>query len=130
MKYRQIIRPGSENEIQAAFFAWCERQSGKHPELRLAFSIPNGTYKGHASSYLHKATGLKAGVPDVFLPVARCEKHGFFIEFKSEKGRVRDEQKQWMADLEAQGYVCRVYRDFEVAGQAVLDYLADKHEQI
>ena len=130
MRYRQIIRAGSENEIQAAFFAWCERQSGKHPELRLAFSIPNGTYKGYASSYLHKVTGLKAGVPDVFFPVMRGGKGGFFIEFKSEKGRVRDEQKKWMADLETQGYICRVYRDFEMAAKAVIAYLEDRHDEI
>lgn len=130
MRYRQIIRPGSENEIQAAFFQWCEMQSGKFPELRLAFSIPNGTYKGYASSYLHKATGLKAGVPDVFLPVARLDRHGFFIEFKSEKGRVRDEQKQWMADLETQGYLCRVLRDHAEASRMVVAYLENRHDEI
>lgn len=130
MKYRQIIRPGSENEIQAGFFRWCEMQAGKHPELRLAFSIPNGTYKGYASSYLHKATGLKAGVPDVLLPVARGRWHGFFIEFKSEKGRVRDEQKSWMADLEAEGYLCRVLRDHQAAAEMVLAYLKGEHDEI
>ena len=123
MKYRQIIRPESEAAIQAAFFSWCELSSNKFPELNLFHSIPNGSHKGYASRYLHKVTGLKPGVPDTFLPVARCGFHGLYIEFKSAKGRVRDEQKIWIAKLTEQGYLVRTCRDTETAIEIAKAYV-------
>ncbi len=77
----RFIKPESENAIQASFFQWTELQKGKHPELVLFHSIPNGSHKSPVSRMIYKATGLKSGVPDCFLPVARGKHHGLYIEF-------------------------------------------------
>lgn len=119
-----MIKPDSENAIQAAFFKWCGLMERQHPELRLIHAIPNGAHKSAVSRMVFKLTGLKAGVPDVFLPVARCGHHGLYLEFKSAKGRLSPEQREWLAGLTEQGYECAVVRDWEQAATIVLDYLA------
>ena len=86
-------------------------------------AIPNGTHKSPASRYLYKLTGLKAGVPDCFLPVARATFHGLYIEFKSAKGRVSTEQEQWHESLRNQGYIVEVCRTWEDAVQITERYL-------
>jgi hypothetical protein len=77
----------------------------KRPELRLLFAIPNagaGAQSGQAGKM--KAEGVKRGVPDLHLPVARNGYHGLFIEMKYGKGTPSPEQKEWIADLREEGY--------------------------
>jgi hypothetical protein len=121
---RQLIKPDSENAIQAAFFKWCGLMERKFPELALIHSIPNGAHKSHASRYVFKITGLKSGVPDVSFPVARCGFHGMYIEFKSKTGRISPEQRWWTDKLTEQGFLVLTCRDWETAAQAVEEYLS------
>jgi VRR-NUC domain len=56
-----------------------------------------------------KRTGTRAGVPDIFWPVARGRYHGLFIEMKrAGVTKPSKEQAEWIEALEAQGYCCRV----------------------
>jgi hypothetical protein len=121
---RQLIKPDSENAIQAAFFKWCGLMERKFPELALIHSIPNGAHKSHASRYVFKITGLKSGVPDVSFPVARCGFHGMYIEFKSKTGRISPEQRWWTDKLTEQGFLVLTCRDWETAAQFVEEYLS------
>ena len=121
---RQLIKPDSENAIQAAFFKWCGLMERKFPELALIHSIPNGAHKSHASRYVFKVTGLKSGVPDVSFPVARCGFHGMYIEFKSKTGRISPEQRWWTDKLTEQGFLVLTCRDWETAAQSVEEYLS------
>ena len=55
-----------------------------------------------------KATGLKPGVPDIFLPYGGKVMHGLFIEMKHGAGRVSPSQAVWHKNLRAQGYCVEV----------------------
>lgn len=72
------------------------------------FHIPNGGSRNKAEAANLKRQGVKAGVPDLFLPVARCGCHGLFIEMKAQKGRVSSRQAAWIRLLRAQGYAAYV----------------------
>ena len=114
----------SEGEEQARLFSWARMQSGMRPELALLFHVPNGGSRNKAEAGRFKAEGVKAGVPDLMLPVARGGYHGLFIELKRlDGGRLRPEQKAWLDKLRAQGYRAAVCRGWEEASEEILQYL-------
>jgi hypothetical protein len=60
-----------------------------------------------------KAEGVKKGVPDLFLPLAKNGFNGLFIEMKVEGGRASKEQTEWIEKLNANGYravICVGYK--------------------
>lgn len=125
------MRQQTENQIQADFFTWLALYEKKHPELGLFYAIPNGSHKSPAARGLFKRTGLKAGVPDVHLPVPELEhwafgddgKVGLWIEFKAEKGKVSPTQKEWHERLEKQQHRVEVCRSWTEAADITIDYL-------
>ena len=113
----------TEAQEQIAVMKWAELQSGKYPELTLLFYIPNGSNKSPAQAGLFKAMGLKSGVPDLFLPVARQCYHGLFIEMKTKKGVLSASQKWWLTELKKQGYMTSVAKGFDEAIKTLKEYL-------
>lgn len=96
----------SEDVEQAQLFAWAAYASGKYPELALMHHIPNGGKRGKAEAARFKLQGVKAGVPDIFLPCARGGCHGLYIELKRVKGGVYRRRRRSLSRL----CVCRVTR--------------------
>ena len=60
-----------ESQEQQALFSWAEYAKGLHPELGLLYHIPNGGKRDKLEAARLKLEGVKAGVPDLCLPVAR-----------------------------------------------------------
>ena len=122
------VRHPSENEIQAAYFKWVDLRKRSYPQLQLAFHIPNGSHKSPAMRGLFKQIGLKAGVPDVLLPVDG--EHGvcLWIEFKSRSGRLSDAQKDWHRALGREGHGVIVCRDWTEAANETLVHLGEEPE--
>ena len=105
-------------------FQWADMQKGVYPELCMLFAIPNGGKRAMTTAKAMKATGTKAGVPDIELPVARGGYHGLFVELKRIKGgKVSSEQAAWLEALTAQGYCARVCKGFCEAQKLILDYI-------
>lgn len=120
----RIMQTAREDDEQMALMEWAERSRGRWPELRLLLHIPNGGSRGVVEAARFKAMGVKAGVPDLFLPAARCGYHGLWIELKRAKGgRVSPEQMAWLGALEVQGYAAKVCHGWEEAAAALKDYL-------
>ena len=116
----------TEAEEQATLFSWAAMKRGKYPELDLLFHIPNGGSRGKAEAARFKAEGVKPGVPDLLLPVARGTYHGLFIELKRQKGgRASGEQIDWIINLQRQGYCAAIARGWEEAAQIIELYLTD-----
>ena len=71
-----------------------------------------------------KRTGMKAGVPDVFIPAMRGNYGGLFIEMKRQDGGVvSPEQKRYMWALTDLGYKCVVAKGVEAAIKEITEYL-------
>ena len=117
----------TEGEEQATLFSWAAMKSVKHPELRLLFHIPNGGKRGKVEAARFKAEGVKPGVPDLFLPVARGGRHGLFIEMKRQKGgRLSPDQRAWLDALRAQGYAAYVAYGWKDAAALIEKYLKEE----
>ena len=108
---------------QAHIIEWTGYMLGRMPELRLLFHIPNGGYRNEIEAANLKRQGVKRGVPDLFLPVARKGFHGLFIELKTKNGKVSEWQKQWLADRTEQGYQAVVCYGADEARKALEGYL-------
>lgn len=114
----------TEAEEQAALFQWAKLMQKKFPELALLHHIPNGGYRNKREAASLQREGVKAGVPDICLPVARQGCHGLYIELKRRKGgRLSPSQACWMEQLKKQGYQVAVCYGWVEAKNIVLRYL-------
>lgn len=114
----------TEDTEQMQLFEWARWASGKYPELELMYHIPNGGGRSKAEAGRFKAMGVKAGVPDIFLPCARGGWHGLYIELKRLRGgSVSPAQKQWIELLKEQGYRCIVCKGMDAAREEIVRYL-------
>jgi len=115
----------TEHQIQSAVFNWANAMCTKHPELALLYAIPNqGKRTVGAASYM-KAEGLKAGVPDMCLPVKRGGFGALYLEQKSKGGRLTVTQSKWLKELERHGNCCHVSFSLDQTITVILGYLAN-----
>lgn len=113
-----------EYQEQRALFEICAMLKGQYPEVALLFHIPNGGRRDAGEAANLKKQGVKPGVPDLFLPVARGGYHGLFIEMKRrDGGRLTDYQKRWLHLLERQGYAAVVCHGAQQAAAVITKYL-------
>lgn len=113
----------TEEQEQKAVFSWAEWMSNRIPELELLFHIPNGGLRSKTEAMRFKAAGVKPGVLDLMLPVARSGYHGLFIEMKRKYGgRLSADQKDWIRKLDEQGYLAVTAHGFEEACDYIEEY--------
>jgi len=120
---KTITLTRSEHDEQVALITWCRYHVGRWPELDLLFAIPNGGHRHPAVAGKMKAEGVRAGVPDLFLPVSRGLWNGLFLELKTATGRWTPEQREWICRLEGQGYRAEVCKGWEAAAAVIEDYM-------
>jgi len=106
-----------EHYEQVAVIHWALYHENKYPELKLLYAVPNGGRRSIGVAKKLKAEGVKRGVPDLCLPVARAGCHGLYIEMKTKKEAAdkklgikgsypstSKEQKEYLQLLREQGY--------------------------
>jgi len=118
-----------EEAEQIALFQWAAMMESKYQELRLLHAIPNGGHRHKATAARLKAAGVKAGVPDICLPVARGDWHGLYIELKVGKNKPTEAQRRWKDDLIRYGYLALVCYGWEEARKAIERYLGLEIEE-
>lgn len=155
MTPEDLAKTGSEGAHQTALFAWAALAKKQYPELAFLYHVPNGDsragdligpdgqpvinkktgkrMKDVRSAMITggrlKAQGVKAGVPDVGLDVARQGKHGLRIEMKkpglqkTKNGGCSDEQVAWLDHLSKQGYAVFVAYSWTDAKNILIWYL-------
>lgn len=94
------------------------------------FAVPNGGSRDRREAARMTAQGVKAGVPDLFIPRAAGKYHGLFIEMKREKGgKLSMAQAEWIALLRKEGYAACVCAGFDAARQTIERYMCGRLEQ-
>jgi hypothetical protein len=115
--------PTESVEMQC-LFRWAAYEKGALPELAMLYHIPNEGKRSRATGGRMVAEGLKSGVPDICLPVARGNFHGLYIELKRQKGgRVSENQEEWLYQLAKQGYFTAICRGWQEASEVIEAYL-------
>lgn len=122
--YRIPKKLGPEEREQKALFSYRDIFSIRWPVVQLLIHVPNsgaGPLKGMAGKM--KAMGVKPGVADLFLPVAKQGFHGLWIELKASGGRLTEYQKKWLAEMQSQRYKATVAIGHEMAWVEIGNYL-------
>ena len=123
------MRKNTESSHQIAIFHWAAMSEKKYPELKLLHASANGGKRNAATAARMKREGVKAGIPDIFLPVARGGFSGLYIELKRPKlgnspaGRPTKKQLEWIDDLANEGFMTMVCIGADSAVQTIRDYL-------
>ncbi|MCI8469356.1 MAG: VRR-NUC domain-containing protein [Eggerthellaceae bacterium] len=108
----------SEAQEQAAVITYCELRGIP------VYHIPNeGKRSVYAGANL-KRQGLRAGVPDLCIPVARGRYHSLYIEMKADGGKVTPKQAEWIALLRGQGMCAAVCVGADNAKALIDRYMA------
>lgn len=103
----------SEATEQIEVVAWCRQAAEVIPAMRplsLLYHVPNGGKRNKLEAANLKQEGVKAGVPDLCLPVARGAYIGLYIEMKYGDNSESENQIEWLASLQSEGhFVCVCY---------------------
>lgn len=116
----------SESIEQINLFRWATLQECIYPELELMYHIPNGGKRNKSTAKRLKMEGVKAGVPDICLPVSRGKFHGLYIELKAGNNTTSYKQDEWLEKLSKQGYYTAVSYGWEEASKVITDYLTKR----
>ncbi len=119
----QLAASGSEHGAQAALFCWAAMNFKRYPQLKLMFAIPNGEARSIATGARLKAAGVKAGVPDIFLPVVTARSPGLYLELKRRGGTISKVQCWWLYELQQAGYRVEVCYGWQEAVKVIEEYL-------
>jgi hypothetical protein len=116
----------TEHQLQVKVINWWSRacEGYKLPVFAL-YHIPNGGSRHMLEAVNLKAAGVRKGIADLALDVARGPYHGLRIEMKRSKGVVSPEQKEVHQFLAGQGYRIIVAWTAQDAINAIDDYLTD-----
>ena len=106
----------------------------RHPvAAKLIYHVPNGGHRHKSVAIELKKQGVRAGIPDLVLPMARGGYFGLYLEFKAtppHSSPVSASQDACLHALTEQGYlaiVCRGHRD---AMDAITAYLQCPRTQV
>jgi hypothetical protein len=120
--YREVSRITEHGE-QHAVFQWAGVRLASYPELEFMYAIPNVRAEKGMRMYLAQE-GMKAGVSDICLPVARGQYHGLYIEMKRDKkSKVQKTQRKFIAFILSQGYYGKICYGADEAIQAIEAYM-------
>lgn len=115
---------GTETQEQIALFQWADLTKHRVPQLELMYAVPNGGLRNKAVAGQLKASGVKPGVPDICLPVARGIWHSLYVEMKVGRNKQTADQLEYAAQLLKERNLVVVCGDgWKPASEEILAYL-------
>lgn len=116
-------RLSSEGTEQEKVISWCGHHERLYPELRWIHHCPNGGSRQKMEAARLKAQGVKAGVPDLHLPISKGSYIGLYIEMKYDKGTIQKTQKEWIAGMVAAGHFACICYGYDNAVKVIESYV-------
>ena len=121
---REKIPIPTEHDEQKALFSWLAVMEHKYPELAFVFAVPLSAKRNPKTAQYMKSEGMKAGVPDIVIPIPRGNYHGMFIELKRKQGgKASPEQLAWSVTLGNLGYYAIICYGWDEARSEIENYL-------
>ena len=120
------MRQNLEFQHQCALIQWASHNDKIRDYL---IHIPNGGSRHKIEAVNLKRSGVKAGVPDIFMAIPRNGFGGLWIELKAPKSKtskpkVSEKQDLYIELLNKAGYRAVVCWGWDEAREEILRYLA------
>lgn len=113
----------AETDLQAQVIEWF---AWKYPDIYKTgalIAIPNAGKRGRKAASQMKKEGLWKGASDLVLFWPSNGKHGAVLEMKTDGGKLRPEQMEWLAQRKASGYESGVAWNYAEATSFFENYL-------
>jgi len=124
----------SEHDEQTALFLWAGIYQEKFPGIELMFAVPNGGYRLAKTAKDLKEEGVKAGVPDVWLPVRGIYEYkvvmGLVIEMKYGRNVPTLGQLWWLNKMEKMGWRAVVCYSWQAAARVICEHYLVNFEDV
>lgn len=106
-----------EKEEQIKLCTWLTRNN------ILFYHSPNGGSRNLLEAMNLKRLGVKSGIPDITIPVARKGYHSLYIELKRQRGgSISETQEYWLAALNKEGMLAILCHGADEAIERIKDY--------
>nr|WP_286009644.1 VRR-NUC domain-containing protein [Salinicola sp. S1-1-2] len=120
-----------EGQEQTRLMLWLRgefnRGTAVGPAHEHAYAVPNGGSRHGLEAAKMKQQGVRSGVSDLVIPIARGGYHGLYLELKATPPRDADlaeSQRVWLARMEAAGYCAKLALGIEQAQAVIREYMA------
>lgn len=113
-----------EGNEQTILFTWIDLQYPR--ESKLIYHVPNGGHRHKATAGKLKGQGVRAGMPDINVDIARGGYFGLRIEFKAtppNDADVSPKQRDALKLLNDRGYLAIVCKGVHDAQEQIRAYL-------
>lgn len=101
----------------------------QYADLALIYAVPNHGKRSTATGKIETNCGLRAGVPDLCLPVPRRGFGAFYIEMKIKPNKKTENQETWIAALQEAGNLVVVAWNADDAIKILKDYIDGRLER-
>lgn len=108
---------------QVLVMQWSKLHERLYPSLRWLYHCPNGGSRNGFEAANLKQQGVKAGVPDLHLPIARGRYIGLYLELKYRGGKVTESQVDWISGMVSEGHFAVVCYGMDAAVKVLLEYI-------
>lgn len=120
----------SESREQQIIFEWASWQKNKYPGIEAMYHIANEGKRSASSGSRLKREGLKSGVSDICVPVAKCGYNNLYIELKSGKNRATKEQLDFISLINKYGGKALVVYEADNAIEVIKAYFEGRIDKL
>ena len=99
---KKKVAKATETEEQITVIEYCDLH--QIPIYHIANEGKRTRYAGD----LLKQMGMRAGFPDLCVPIPKGKYHGFYIEMKSASGKATKDQIRWLKCLKNNDYATAI----------------------
>lgn len=120
----------SESREQQIIFEWASWQKNKYPGIEAMYHIANEGKRSASSGSRLKREGLKSGVSDICVPVAKCGYNNLYIELKSGKNKATKEQLDFISLINKYGGKALVVYEADNAIEVIKAYFEGRIDKL
>jgi hypothetical protein len=117
-----------ESHIQISVMDWVRANEEMHEQLKVIFHTPNSFFGcGYGVIVWLKQLGMRKGVYDIIVPIAKNGYSSLWIEIKKDKRKLTPEQKMFSELINKHSDIStkfEVFTDSDSCIQCIKDYLS------